>query len=84
MSNIGYNTAKEGENRSGTTMVEPKVVKYNFNEKYIIAKSIGVYENQVKYWIINKGLVQKKMPRSLDSISFYSELLNKRIDLKLK
>jgi len=84
MSTICYNTAKEGENRKGIEMVEPKVVEYNFNDKYIIAKTIGVYKSKVKYWIIDKDLAQSNMPKSLDSISFYTELLNKGINLKLK
>lgn len=84
MSTIGYNTAEEGENRSGIEMVEPKVVKYSFNNKYIIAKSVGALDKEVKYWIIDKGLTKKNMPISLDSISFYEELLNKKIELNLE
>ncbi len=84
MSTIGFNTANEGENRSGITLVEPKVVKYNFNDKYIIAKTIGVYDNEAKYWIIDKDLADIKAPENLDSISFYNKLLNKKIDLELK
>lgn len=84
MSTIGYNTAKEGQNRSGITMIEPKVVSYNFNDKYIIAKTVGVYDEAIKYWIIDKELNRSSNLIGLDSIAFQKELLDRNIKLKLE
>ena len=83
MSTIGYNTAKEGENRSGITLVEPKVVDYAFDEKIIIAKSIDVYDEKTKFWIINKDKDLKNNVEQFDSISFYNEISKRNIKLKL-
>lgn len=83
MSTIGYNTANEGENRSGITLVEPKVVEYAFNDKVIIAKSIDVYDKKVKFWIIDKDKALHNNVEEFDSISFYNELSKRNIKLKL-
>lgn len=82
MSTIYYNLANRGEPKKGREIVTPKVVNYSFNENYIIAKTIGIYDKKKDYWLIAKNKSTKASP--LDSIKFYEELKSKGINLKFK
>lgn len=87
---IIYHDAKE-YNGTGVNVVDPVVKSYNFNDRYIIAKSHeenfskqdDCLEMPIRYWIIDK----KEKIRSvhpMDSVSFYQQLKNLRIELRLK
>ena len=84
MSHIGFNNAKKGKNRSGTVLIEGKVVSYAFNKKFIIAKSVDAYTKDVNFWIINKKKsIKNNIVRYKDSISLYNEISKRNIKLKL-
>ncbi len=84
MSHIGFNTAKKGEDRSGTVLIEGKVVNYAFNNNFIIAKSIDAYTKEVNFWIINKKKsLKNNIEKYEDSILLYNEILKRNINLEL-
>lgn len=77
----------------GIPIVPSKVEDYNYNSKWIIAKSRSV--NKTTYWVIDKDFIVEFKYDSgmrkeilshvlgpLDSIMFKQELINKNIDLK--
>ena len=80
---------------SGATIIPETIIAYNFNEKWIIAKSDSEYynpKNNFAYWVFNinnspaKDLnenIKANLYGPLDSISFYKLLLEKDIKLKL-
>lgn len=65
----------------GINIVPPNVIEYDFNDEYIIAKSIS-NDSIINYWIINKQNNETKV-KPLDSIAFYEFLNDKEILLKL-
>lgn len=80
---------------SGTDAVPPKVVSYNYNSKWIIAKSYDRDKDSIYYWIIDKDFkieydehTDKKLKQqiigNLDSVSFYKKLEELNINLKLR
>ena len=81
---------------SGLTVIPQTIVAYNFNEKWIVAKSDSNYNSSRKdfaYWIFNKEFssTKKDLDESikanllgpLDSVSFYKLLSEKSIQLEL-
>ncbi|MGV3588356.1 MAG: hypothetical protein ACO1OF_15235 [Adhaeribacter sp.] len=70
---------------SGVTIVPQVVIEYNFNKKYIIAKSKVIVPDNRKqlYWIVNKEQKQDSVIE-LDSISFYKKLEELSININLK
>jgi hypothetical protein len=70
---------------SGRNVVPPSVRDYQFNERYIIAKSIDYLgkDNRLKYWIVDKKKEGAHV-EPLDSISFYKQLKGLNIDLKFE
>lgn len=80
-SQILYN--KSGNTSSGLIVTEPEILEYNYNEKFIIAKSRTIFGDTLKFWIIDKTLENEKYI-SMDSIEFYKEIEKLKIDLKLK
>ncbi len=68
----------------GVTIVPQEVVEYNFNDRYIIAKSIAKTDNIEiqKFWLIDKKSNDSII--SLDSLSFHSKLEKLNIRMKLK
>ncbi|MGK4568147.1 DUF3997 domain-containing protein [Flavobacterium sp. 3HN19-14] len=69
----------------GSTVVPQEVIKYNFDEKYIIAKSLNVLDNKTieSYWIIDKQN-KKDSIYGLDSLSFVKKIKKLSINLILK
>ncbi|PKP29181.1 MAG: hypothetical protein CVU01_01255 [Bacteroidetes bacterium HGW-Bacteroidetes-18] len=60
------------------------VISYNFNQKYIIAKTKDEKQS-VKYWLLEKSTYNIEEPLTpLDSIQFYRMLSEKAIELKFK
>ena len=79
--------------RSGLYVVPSKIVEYNKNANWIIAKSIN--GSDTSFWIIDKkffpdkkseisALIKRNIRGPLDSISFYNEVKNKKINIELK
>ena len=69
---------------TGITIVPQEVVEYNFDSRYIIAKSIMNIDNVTKqtFWIVDKK--DKNSPLLLDSISFTKKVEELNLKLKLK
>lgn len=75
----------------GLTVIEPIVLSYDYNEKYIIAKSQehvaikqeGEAEKPILYWIIDKSSDPKNI-KPMDSLSFYRQVEYLKIELELK
>ena len=60
------------------------VANYDFNERYIIAKTKDEKQS-IKYWILDKSNYKIEVPlKGMDSINFYRELTNKSINLNFK
>ncbi len=66
---------------SGVNIVPPNVIDYKFDNIYIIAKSKDLEDKKMKYWIIDKRMLDKK-GIALDSLTFFSQLEEKKINLK--
>ncbi len=67
---------------TGITIIPQEVVEYNFNNRYIIAKSVTKTGNIAKqnFWIVDKKDKSSIVP--LDSISFTKKI--EELNLKLK
>ncbi len=65
----------------GINIVPPVITNYNFNGRYIIAKSIDMYDKQTKYWIVDKALKGNKV-EPLDSMGFDRKIIELKINLK--
>lgn len=66
---------------SGITIIPQEVVEYNFNQRYIIARSINIVKKD-QYWIVDKE--SKGLVSPLDSTGFVTEMKRLKIYLKLK
>lgn len=62
------------------TIISPKVVKYSFNDDYIIAKSVNYAGQNPRYWIIDKKK-ESTSPEPLDSINFMIQIKIQNINL---
>ena len=89
------NGDKECFSSSESVQVVPfEVVAYNFNDRWIIAKSDLKAGDNPQYWIIDKQYnfsrlgyreeLQRQTTGPLDSISFYKTIKTYGIDLQLK
>src|SRR5688572_10822430 len=69
---------------TGITIVPQEVVDYNFDSRYIIAKSVIKIENVAKqsFWIVDKK--DKNSPVAFDSISFTKKVEELNLKLKLR
>lgn len=74
----------------GKQIIPPIILSYDFNDRYIIAKSQEVDEmtgnkkgKPLRYWIIDKSLKDQKV-EPLDSIDFYNNLKLLKLKLQLK
>ena len=77
----------------GIEIVPMTVTEFNFNEKWIIAKSMSYREkSNIQYWIIkndffddpNVDLIKANTIGPLDSITFGNNLKEKNIDIRLR
>lgn len=75
---------------TGEEVVPPIVLSYQFNDRYIIAKSQEVDEmtgskegKPIRYWIIDKQ-IKTPLIKPKDSIDFYKILNNKGIELSFE
>lgn len=86
---ICFNTADEGQNKSGIVLMEPRVVNYNFNNTFIVAKTIDLFDKKSRFYIVDKRMNENalyeysKSKSSLDSITFFQKLKELGIDLDL-
>lgn len=75
----------------GVNVVDPIVLSYNYNDKYIIAKSkehVIVNEDAgekepILYWIIDKSSAPENV-KPMDSLSFYHQVEHLKIELEFK
>lgn len=78
---------------SGINLIPSKIIEYNYNDQWVIAKSIS--KGKITYWLLNKEIkfnkndsinktVNTYLSAPLDSIRFYEELRSRNIHLKLK
>ena len=65
----------------GDEIVPPMVKSYNFNNRYIIAKSEDMDDKSTKYWIVDKALKGNKV-EPLDSMGFDRKIIELKINLK--
>jgi hypothetical protein len=63
----------------------PEVIEYNFNNDFIIAKTLEMIDNNknYKYWIVDKQR-NKDSIEPLDSINFFKALDNLNLNIKFK
>lgn len=80
---------KDENKGSGIEIVPPLVLSYEFNDRYILAKSQEVDEltgnidgKPIRYWIIDKTM-NGSLIESMDSISFYKILKDENIEINL-
>lgn|SRR5699024_4246643 len=85
---IIYNTNSTSKS-SGANIVPPIVLSYDFNDKYIIAKSQEIDEmtgskegKLLRYWIIDKSLEGSPV-EPMDSVAFFQQLEALKINLEL-
>ncbi len=80
-SQILFNKNRKKNESSGLIVTEPEVIEYNYDDNYIIAKSLR--EKRELYWLIDKELPADSVsPMTEDE--YEKELREKRIVLKLK
>jgi len=82
-SKILLNLKPNNKHRVGRIIVPQKIVQYNFDENYIIAKNIDQNSSVGLYWIIDKSKSDNSI-HSLDSISFMQLKKDLNILLTLK
>jgi len=78
-SQILLNMKPTSNHKFGQTIIPSEVIKYNFNERYIIAENQNI-KGKKKYWIIDKH--QNKSINSFDSLSFLKKIENINLNLK--
>jgi hypothetical protein len=81
-SQILLNLKPNQRSKVGKTIIPEEVIEYNFNESFIIAKSIDHKNKTELYWIVNKDL--KDSVKALNQKAFSEKLKVLRIDLKLE
>jgi hypothetical protein len=67
---------------SGRTVVPAEVIEYNYNELFIIVKSVDHIKKTELYWIVNKHAKDSVEP--LDLKAFDEKLKTIKLDLNLK
>ncbi|WP_214229632.1 hypothetical protein, partial [Pedobacter sp. B4-66] len=70
-----------GKSRFGKTIIPAEVLRYNFDENYIISETRGNEDGKIKYWIINKKQFSDSI-HPVDSLSFYKKIDSLGIKLK--
>ena len=80
-SQILFNENRKKDESSGLIVTEPEIIEYNYDDNYIIAKSLrGKSE---LYWIINKQLPIDSI-RPLTEDEYKTGLQAEGIELKLE
>jgi hypothetical protein len=84
-SQILLNLKPENKSKFGKTIIPPEVIEYNFNNDFIIAKTLEMIDNNknYKYWIVDKQR-NKDSIEPLDSINFFKALDNLNLNIKFK
>ncbi len=80
-SQILFNKNRKKNESSGLNVTEPEVIEYNYNSKYIIAKSFR--KNNELFWIIDKELPPDSA-RFLSKDEYEKEMYEKGIEMELK
>jgi hypothetical protein len=79
---IIYHESSEYEG-IGTEVIPGLIKDYEFNKRYIIAKSKNLDSHDLEYWIIDKEQEFTEI-HPLDSLTFFHSLINNKIELSLK
>ena len=67
----------------GITIIPQEVIEYNFDNRFIIAKSVAKLNNNVQeFWVVDKK--SKDSIVSLDSISFMKKIEGLGLKIRLK
>ncbi|TCC96385.1 hypothetical protein [Pedobacter psychroterrae] len=82
-SQILKNLKPSGRSRFGKTIIPAEVLRYNFDEHYIIAETREIAEGRLRYWIIRKNTILDSI-QSIDSLSFYSKIDSLGMSLKVR
>ena len=84
-SQILLNLKPENKSKFGKTIIPPEVIEYNFNNNFIIAKTLEVLDNNknYKYWIVDKQK-SKDSIKPMDSINFFKALDSLNLNIKFK
>ena len=82
-SQILLNLRPKANKRVGQTIIPAEVIKYNFNQDFIIAKTMQSVDGKksFEYWIVDKRLKNDSLKAS-DSLTFFKEI--EKVNLKLK
>ena len=81
-SQILLNLKPSQRSKVGRTIVPAEVIEYNFNELYIIAKSVDNRNKAEFYWIVNKHAKENVQPSNFKD--FTRNLRALKIDLELE
>jgi len=77
-SQILLNLKPDAKSKIGKTIVPPEVIRYNFDDQYIIAESID--GKGYLYWLIKKGELDSL--QSVDSLEFFTRISLLGLELK--
>ncbi len=80
-SQILKNLKPGGKLRFGKTIVPAEVLRYNFDENYIISETKGNENGKFQYWVINKKKISDSI-YPIDSLSFKRKIDSLGIKLK--
>ncbi|MEN5057825.1 hypothetical protein [Sphingobacterium kitahiroshimense] len=79
-SQILLNLKPSAKSKIGKTIVAPEVIRYNFDDQYIIAESIDGKGEGYLYWLIRKGELDSLHP--VDSLEFFTRISLLGLELK--
>lgn len=79
-SQILLNLKPGAKSKMGKTIVPPEVIRYGFDNQYIIAESIDGKGEEYLYWLIRKGELDSLHP--VDSLEFFTRISLLGIELK--
>ncbi|MEP6712714.1 MAG: hypothetical protein ABJA37_09875 [Ferruginibacter sp.] len=85
-SQILLNLKPGAKSKVGKTIIPPEVIKYNYDESFIIAQTLERVNSKelYKYWIVEKTKKNQELVNPLDSITFYKNIDSLLIKIKLK
>lgn len=85
-SQILLNLKPGAKSKVGKTIIPPEVIRYNYDESFIIAQTLERVNSKelYKYWIVEKTKKNQELVNPLDSITFYKNIDSLLIKIKLK
>lgn len=85
-SQILLNLKPDAKSKVGKTIIPAEVIKYNFNDNFIIAQTVERINRKeiYKYWIVQKNSMNQDSLTFLDSTNFYRSLDSLQIKISLE